>query len=272
MPWNRDDYDALLLGAGLVKAKDLFAYWFAGSEPDARAHAPHRRPRALERGGFSLRRIDLKRWASEVDMLLDLYNRSLGAQLGLRADDGARVPPRREGPEDAGRPAHLPRRREGREGGRVRGSDPRRQRGAGRASTGGSSRSGSSSSSRARRRSGATRILLLGVLPEARGKGIDAALITQVFQRAIEVGYGGGEGSWILEDNVLHAQPTRGDGRQDHEALPPLRDALSEPPRQGVTSSGRADSGADAPRARGPSTSGPTRPSAASSPSWRGRP
>jgi GNAT superfamily N-acetyltransferase len=45
------------------------------------------------------------------------------------------------------------------------------------------------------------RILLLGVLPEWRGKGIDAMLYHWIWTRAGQMGISWGEAGWILEDN-----------------------------------------------------------------------
>jgi GNAT superfamily N-acetyltransferase len=45
------------------------------------------------------------------------------------------------------------------------------------------------------------RILLLGILPEWRGKGIDSALYHTIWSRAADRGIGWGEGGWLLEDN-----------------------------------------------------------------------
>lgn len=45
------------------------------------------------------------------------------------------------------------------------------------------------------------RILLLGVLPEYRGRGIDAVLYHWIWTKGGERGIGWGEAGWILEDN-----------------------------------------------------------------------
>ena len=45
------------------------------------------------------------------------------------------------------------------------------------------------------------RFMLLGVLPEYRAAGVDAALIAETLQAAISKGYVGGELGWILENN-----------------------------------------------------------------------
>lgn len=46
------------------------------------------------------------------------------------------------------------------------------------------------------------RIILLGLLPEYRGKGLDAPLYYELVKNGMELGLTHAEGSWILEDNV----------------------------------------------------------------------
>jgi GNAT superfamily N-acetyltransferase len=46
------------------------------------------------------------------------------------------------------------------------------------------------------------RTITLGVVPEHRGRGLDALLIAHINLKAMEVGIWRGECSWILEDNV----------------------------------------------------------------------
>lgn len=45
------------------------------------------------------------------------------------------------------------------------------------------------------------RIIVLGVLPKFRGRGIDALLYWETMERALRKGYMFGEASWVLEDN-----------------------------------------------------------------------
>lgn len=47
------------------------------------------------------------------------------------------------------------------------------------------------------------RILVLGILPEHRGKGIDSVLYYETLRRAGSYGIHRGEASWVLEDNVM---------------------------------------------------------------------
>ncbi|MES2766592.1 MAG: GNAT family N-acetyltransferase [Bacteroidota bacterium] len=48
-----------------------------------------------------------------------------------------------------------------------------------------------------------SRIIVLGVLPEYRGKGIDSVLYYEIGERSINKGMPRGEASWILEDNTM---------------------------------------------------------------------
>ena len=52
-----------------------------------------------------------------------------------------------------------------------------------------------------RRKIRRARILLLGVLPEYRGKAVDAMLYHWIWTRAEKLGFSWGEAGWILEDN-----------------------------------------------------------------------
>ncbi len=51
------------------------------------------------------------------------------------------------------------------------------------------------------------RILMLGVLPAFRGRGLDTLLYQETARRCIERGYYDGEASWILEDNAAMRRP-----------------------------------------------------------------
>jgi GNAT superfamily N-acetyltransferase len=45
------------------------------------------------------------------------------------------------------------------------------------------------------------RVLLLGVLPEWRGKGVDALLYRRIWEDGRKRGYDWAEAGWVLEDN-----------------------------------------------------------------------
>jgi len=55
---------------------------------------------------------------------------------------------------------------------------------------------------RGRRHIHHVRVILLGVLPEYRGRGIDTLLYHETFRRGLARGYWSCEMSWILEDNL----------------------------------------------------------------------
>jgi GNAT superfamily N-acetyltransferase len=200
MPWNRPDYDALLRGAGLSPAKDLLAYWVPATTP-----VPDRFERvcerALSRSGVSIRTLDPRRFADEVRVVKDLYNRCWERNWGFvpatdeEFDHAAKdlkflVDPRMFLiAERAGKPVGF--------AGVVLDLNQALVGLDGRMLPFGWARI-----LVRKRRIRRVRILILGVLPEARGKGIDAAFFLRSIQGARACGYDGGEASWILEDNV----------------------------------------------------------------------
>ena len=69
------------------------------------------------------------------------------------------------------------------------------------------------------------RILLLGIAPEYRGKGIDAMLYHWIWTRSAERRIYWGEAGWILEDNPGHERRPREDDLPRVQDLPALRPA-----------------------------------------------
>ena len=199
MPWNRPDYDALLLGAGLVGAKDLLAYWIPSSTP-----APERyvriANRALERSGITLRDLDMGRWKEEVETIKRLYNLCWEKNWGFvpmtdaEFDHAAKdlkfaVDPRmffvaERGGVPVGFSGTLPDLNEV-----LVGLDGRLFP------------FGLLKILARKKKVRRVRIVILGVDPAMRGKGIDAAFFVKSLEKARALGYEGGEASWILEDN-----------------------------------------------------------------------
>jgi hypothetical protein len=56
------------------------------------------------------------------------------------------------------------------------------------------------------------RIVTLGVVPEARGRGINEAFFLHALRGAREKGYRGGEAGWVLEDNHAMRSPIEAAG------------------------------------------------------------
>jgi GNAT superfamily N-acetyltransferase len=205
MPWNQPHYDRLLTGAGLVPVKDLVAYEITTAQLDL-ARLERVTSRALARGGYTMRELDLSRWAAEVDLLLDLYNRTWERNWGFvpmteaefrhAAKDLRRIVDPRVFlvVEQAGRAVGfiglLPDVNVALKGldGRLLPFNVFRLM-------------------RRMKRIGRARIVMLGLLPEVRGRGLDAALITTVISRGVPVGYLHGEAGWILEDNLAMRAP-----------------------------------------------------------------
>lgn len=200
MPWNREDYDALLRGAGLVPVKDLVAYWIPTSVgvPERMARLAKR---ALERSGVTLRPLDMRRFADEVDLLWDLYNRCWERNWGfvpMTAEEFRHsakdlkflVDPEvflvaERGGKAVGFVGGLPDLNE-----TLHGLDGRLFP------------LGLLKILRRKRRIRGVRVFVLGVAPEARGKGVDSALFVASIEASARCGYSGGEASWILEDNL----------------------------------------------------------------------
>jgi GNAT superfamily N-acetyltransferase len=200
MPYNRPDYDALLRGAGLSPAKDLLAYWIPSSTP-----VPERFERlcgrVLERSGIAFRPIDLRRFRDEVRVVKELYNRCWEANWGF-------VPATDEEFDAAAKDLKLV-------------IDPKMFLIAERAGkpvgfigtlldlnealVGLDGRLLPFNWARLlwrKRKIRRLRTVILGVLPEARGKGVDAVFFRESIRAAAAHGYAGSEASWILDDNV----------------------------------------------------------------------
>ena len=72
MPYNPPYYDFLVAGAGNSKWKDLVA-WLLDS-PEIPERLERIMPRIEAKGGFTLRKLDMKRYDEEVQTFAELYN------------------------------------------------------------------------------------------------------------------------------------------------------------------------------------------------------
>ncbi len=206
MPWNRPDAEALVLGAGLRPVKDLLAYWIPASTP-----VPERFERVVarqvERAGIRLRPLDLARFELEIDLLRDLYNRAWEANWGFvpateaefrhAAKDLRQVvdPDLSAVAELRGRPVGF--------SAILRDVNAvLRPRGGGRLLPTNLLRL-LFGLPRVRR----FRVITLGVVPEARGKGINEAFFLHALRACREKGGEGAEASWVLADNQRMRAP-----------------------------------------------------------------
>ncbi len=204
MPYNRPYYDPLLKGIGFEGVKDLLAY--RGGDTAAEVTPPERLIRGSEvlerRLGVTLRPADMGRFASEVQKVREIFNASWNDNWGFVPMTETEIA------HGAGefKPVVIPdlmpfAMKDGKEvafalavpnvnevlinnrSGALFPAAPKLVW------------------SLKRRKIRSLRIFLLGVLPEFRGKGIDAMLYLWIWAKAAKHGIYGGEAGWILEDN-----------------------------------------------------------------------
>lgn len=205
MPHNPPYYEALVESCGLVGVKNLLCY--QGGHPTRYAPVPKRLARATElmrrRLGLTLRPMDMSRFDEELQTVRRIFNAAWGDNWGfvpftdseiahLAADfKPIIVPEMIPIAEKDGKPiafgVSLPDLNE-----------PLRSNRSGRFLPGILRILWSLKTKRIRR----ARILLLGVLPEYQGRGIDAILYHWIWTKAAERKIYWGEAGWILEDNT----------------------------------------------------------------------
>ena len=201
MPYNFAYYQGLHDRYGFTKAKDLLAYEGGGGD-----FAPERflklARRATERSGITLRTLDMKRFDAEVELLKELYNSAWEKNWGFVPLTNAEIDHLAKQLKPIVVPdlvifAELQ--------GRIVGF--------GCALPDFNlallhNRSGRLFPGILKvlwhaRKISRSRVLLLGVVPEFRGRGVDAVLYERVWQNSAKHGMPRGEAGWILEDNAL---------------------------------------------------------------------
>lgn len=198
MAHNPRYYVALVEGAGFRKARDLFAYQRTFERPPERLAAAA--SRLEKRRGITVRPLDLARFEQEVDDVKRLYNRAWERNWGFVPMSDAEI----DALAAQLRPVVVPELVAFAEhGGQVVGfavvlpdlNVALRKNPSGRLFP------GILRVLLASRRIDRVRVLLLGTLPEWRGKGVDALLSRRVWEEAHRKGYRWAEAGWILEDN-----------------------------------------------------------------------
>jgi GNAT superfamily N-acetyltransferase len=204
MPHNPRYYVTLLERAGFTKAKDLLVY--QGGDPDHYKPVPERLARGTElirqRMGVTLRPLDMKNFQAEVERIKELYNEGWEKNWGFVPMTEHEIDHLAEQFKPVVIPELVPM---AEKDGKIIGFGIALPdlnvvfRG---------NRSGRmfpvvlkllwALKTRKIRRA---RILLLGVLPEYRSKGVDAMLYHWIWTKSGERGIYWGEAGWILEDN-----------------------------------------------------------------------
>ena len=198
MPHNPAYYPPLVEGAGLRKAKDLLAFESTGTVLPERLVAAT--DLVEKRYSVTTRRIDMRRFAAEVELVKRLFNAGWRENWGAVGLDDAEiaylaeqlkpvvVPDLVVFAEHRGEPvgfaAAIP-----------------DMNVALRANPSGRLFPGIVRVLWASRRVTRLRVLLLGVLPEWKGKAVDALLYRRIWESGRARGYDWAEAGWVLEDN-----------------------------------------------------------------------
>ena len=207
MPHNPPYYEKLLLGAGLAPAKDLFAYQGGDRTFIAYDPVPARLERAVEimrqRLGITLRPLDLRDFRNEVDRIKAIYNAAWEKNWGFVPMTDREIEHLAEQFRPVVVPDIIPM---AEKDGKVVGF--------------GLALPDLNVVFRGNRKGylfpvlpkllwwlkrekiRKARIPLLGILPEYRGRGLDAVLYHWIWTKAAEHGMYWGEAGWILEDNA----------------------------------------------------------------------
>jgi GNAT superfamily N-acetyltransferase len=199
MPHNPRYYPALVEAAGLRGVKDLLVY----------ENTPDRLPRRLaeaesvimRRSGVTIRTLDLASFNAEVERVKDLFNRGWERNWGFVPMTDREI----EHLAAQLRPLVVPRlilfaEANGQPVGFVAALPDLNQ--ALRANPSGRFFPGILRVLWAARHITRLRVALVGMLPEWRGRGVDALLYKRVWDEARRLGYAWAEAGWILEDNL----------------------------------------------------------------------
>jgi GNAT superfamily N-acetyltransferase len=201
MPYNFSYYERLHERYGFTKAKDLLAYDGGGSD-----RPPERfmrlAQRAAERAGIKLRTLNMKRFDAEVELIKALYNSAWEKNWGFVPLTDAEIDHLAKQLKPIVLPdlvifAEL--------------KDKIVGFGVGLPdfnlallhNRSGHLFPGILTVLWHARKIARARVLLLGVIPEFRGRGVDAVLYDRIWQNSVKHGMPRGEAGWILEDNAL---------------------------------------------------------------------
>ena len=204
MPHNPPYYIGLLERGGLVKAKDLWVY--QGGSEQGYVPVPERLARATEmirqRQGITLRSLNMKNFEGEVERIKELYNSAWEKNWGFVPMTEHEIDHLAEQFKPVVIPEMVPM---AEKDGKLIGFGIAlpdlnvifRTNRSGRLFPMILRLLWALKMKRIRR----ARILLLGVVPAYRGKGVDAMLYHWIWTKSAERGIYWGEAGWILEDN-----------------------------------------------------------------------
>lgn len=208
MPYNPPYYVDRYEAAGLTKAKDLLAFkvWQGPKIHRLFKYADG----LLKRFGLRLRKLDMKRYDEEINLVLSLYNRCWEKNWGFVPMSEEEV--RHFASElrygiDPDVVLFLERESDGETLGFILGL-PDMNIGL-RHANGRLLPFGLLKILWYKRKIDGLRVITLGVVPEERGKALDGLLIQSVVRVGLEKGYDWAECSWVLEDNYPMVSPLK---------------------------------------------------------------
>jgi len=211
MTYNPPFYPELIEQAGFQKAMDLLAYFMDFGEARDLGQLPSKLTRVAEkvrkRGEVRLRPIDMKNFGREVERFKEVYNQAWEKNWGFVPMTEAEIDHLAKQLKQAVDPdlIWIAEVAQGPEEGRVVGVGLtlpdvnvvlKRMNGCVNPIT-------ILKALYYQRKIKAARVIALGVVEEWRGRGVDALLYYETARAGLAKGYQRGEGSWILESNVM---------------------------------------------------------------------
>jgi GNAT superfamily N-acetyltransferase len=198
MPHNPRYYVRLTESAGFTKAKDLLCFEGTGAMPERLVRGSRI---AAERRGITLRKLDMKRFKEEVELVKELYNAAWEKNWGFVPLTNAEIDHLAKQLKPVVVPDLV-----------VFAEKDGKTIGFGVALPDLNVALKHNPSGRLfpgilkilwhARKISRVRILLLGTLPEYRGTGVDALMYAWIWEKGNAKGYTWGEAGWILENNA----------------------------------------------------------------------
>ncbi len=207
MTYNPRYYPALIEGHGYTKAMDLYA-WIVEDIPQRLPDAPqklvHVAEKAAQKAGIRLREIDRRHLERDIELIKQVYNQAWQRNWGFVPLTDAEIDHLVKAllPVADLRLILLAETEDGRPVG-VSLTLPDLHQALKRAGGGHMYPFGLLKFLWYRRKIDQVRLLIMGVIEEYRGRGVDAYFYLQTARKAAACGYRRLEGSWILETNTM---------------------------------------------------------------------
>lgn len=207
MTYNPRYYPALIEGHGYAKAMDLFA-WIVDDIPGRLPHAPqkllHVAEKAVQKEGIRLRALDRKHLDRDIELIKQIYNQAWERNWGFVPLTDAEIDHLVKSllPVADLRLIFVAETADGKPVG-VSLTLPDLHQALKRAGGGHMYPFGLLKFLWYRRKINQVRLLIMGVIEQYRGRGVDAYFYLTTARRAAECGYKRLEGSWILETNTM---------------------------------------------------------------------